>query len=224
MSHHKASIHQIQRISQKGPLLIFNFVDTFELITFRCLGANSCSWQLSGWYKALWLSQVKPWGGSPRKAGSRAPGILCSAPWTLLSWPALWCVSVIFGLSSRPLTESPPLSWFKLPILWNSFDTLSLKMVAMKTYSSWVSGNFPSLFWGSVYKMGKVYKGADTWNRLTGWAKSSARFAGRNVQVHISARNDLLGNHVQSFECEVYFLLTIKPADFGLQQLTFITA
>ena len=72
--------------------------------------------------------------------------------------------------------------------------------------------------------MGKVYKGADTWNRLTGWAKSSARFAGRNVQVHISARNDLLGNHVQSFECEVYFLLTIKPADFGLQQLTFITA
>ena len=75
-----------------------------------------------------------------------------------------------------------------------------------------------------VYKMGKVYKGADTWDRLTGLAKSSARLAGRNVPVHISAKNDLLGNHVQSFECEVYFLLPIKPADFGLRQLTSVTA
>ena len=72
--------------------------------------------------------------------------------------------------------------------------------------------------------MGKVYKGADTWNRLTGLVKSSARLAGRNVPVHISAKNDLLGNHVQSFECDVYFLLTTKLANFGLQQLTFITA
>ena len=158
MSHHKASIHQIQRISQKGPLLIFNFVDTFELITFRCLGANSCSWQLSGWYKALWLSQVRPWGGSPPKAGSRAPGILYNAPWTLLSWPALRYVSVIFGWSSRPLSESPPLSWFKLPILWNSFDTLRLKIVAMKTYSYCVS-ICSSLFWGVFIKWERYTKG-----------------------------------------------------------------